>query len=96
MDAIDYLRFLGALAATLGLLLFAAWGLRKYGHRLGALGLAGQGVQKRRLEVIETLALGPRQRIAIIRRDGAEHLVAIGPDRVSLIEGGIKPGGTGR
>ena len=90
MDALDYPRFLGALAATLGLLLLAAWALRKYGHRLGALGLQGVAQKDRRLEIVETLSVGPRQRIVIIRRDDREHLVALSPDRATIIESGIQ------
>ena len=95
MDALDYLRFLAALAATLGLLLLAAWGLRKYGHRLGAIGLGGASAPaRRRLEIVETLALGPRQRVVILRRDDAEHLLALSPDRATVIEANVDKAST--
>ena len=90
MDALDYLRFLAALGATLGLLLLAAWALRKYGHRLGTFGVPGADRPQRRLEVVESLALSPRQRLMIVRRDDREHLIALSPDRAEVIEGGIE------
>jgi hypothetical protein len=45
---------------------------------------------------VETLLIGPRQRLLILRRDNVEHLVLSGPDGVSVIENNIaaKPTGT--
>lgn len=89
MEALDYLRFLAALAATLGLLLIAAWALRKYGHRLGGFALSGIQAQAKRLTVVETLALGPRQRLTLIRCDQTEHLLIVSPDGARVVKSGI-------
>ena len=43
----------------------------------------------KRLAVVETLMVGPRQRLFIVRRDNVEHLVLSTPDGASVIESGI-------
>ena len=60
-------------------------------RRLGRFGLSGliKPMATRRLAIVETLTLGPRQRLLIIRRDGIEHLVLTGPEGTSVIEAGI-------
>ncbi|MGI9501023.1 MAG: flagellar biosynthetic protein FliO [Geminicoccaceae bacterium] len=82
----DYLRFLVALIAVLGLIGIFAWLARRF--RLG--GLAGSGVKSGRLQVVETLPLDGRQRLLLIRRDDREHLLLIGPERSTVIENGIE------
>jgi len=89
VELLDYIRFLAALAFVLGLLLGCAWLLRRYGHKLGALGIVGAPSQKR-LALVETIGIGPRQRLAIVRRDDIEHLLLFGPDGARVIETGIK------
>lgn len=89
VEILDYIRFLGALAFVLGLLLGCAWLLRRYGHKLGALGIAAAPPSRKRLGLVETIGLGPRQRLAIIRRDNVEHLLLLGPDGAQVIETGI-------
>ena len=68
---------------------------------LALVGLAGLGVRRfgvpgvmksggmRRLSVVETLMIGPRQRLFLVRRDGVEHLVMASGDALSVIESGI-------
>jgi flagellar protein FliO/FliZ len=89
MELLDYLRFLGALAIVLGMLFGLAWLLKRHGHRLSALGLATPQRADRRLGIVETMGLGPRQRLAIVRRDNVEHLLLLGPDGAHVIESGI-------
>jgi flagellar protein FliO/FliZ len=90
VDILDYLRFLGALAFVLGLLVGCAWLLRRYGHKLGALGIVTPQAARTRLGIVETIGLGPRQRLAIIRRDDVEHLLLLGPDGAHVVESGIR------
>ncbi len=40
----------------------------------------------KRLAIVETLMMGPRQRLFIVRRDNVEHLVLSGPEGACLIE----------
>lgn len=75
MDALDGLRAAGALILVLGILLGSAWALRRYG---GSLGLKA-GVQPSDLRVVEWRTLDVRRKLAVIRWDGREHLVCLGP-----------------
>jgi len=80
----DFARYLGALLLVLGLVGAAGLAARRFGLS----GLVKPSAT-RRLAVVETLMIGPRQRLLIIRRDGVEHLVLSGPDGTSVIEAGI-------
>ncbi len=89
MDLLDIGRYLAALLMVLALLGFAALAVRRYGMP-GV--LKPQGV--RRLAVVETLMIGPRQKLHLVRRDGVEHLIMTGPDGMSVVESGIMPPAT--
>ena len=84
MDLIDFGRYLGALLLVLGLLGAAALGTRRFG-------LPGivKGASTRRLALVETLMIGPRHKLFLLRRDGVEHLVLMGPQGASVVETGI-------
>ena len=86
MDLISLLRMLGGLAVVLGLLTAALWTSRRYDIKLPGRVAAGAG---RRVELIERLAIDGRRSIALIRRDGREHLILLGPDGAMLVETGI-------
>ncbi|MET1028831.1 MAG: flagellar biosynthetic protein FliO [Dongiaceae bacterium] len=85
MELDGYLRFILALVLVLGLLGLAAWMLRRSGY-------AGKLVRSRRLGMIETLALGPRHRLMLIRRDDVEHLLLLGPQGDTVVERNIVQG----
>ncbi len=85
MDGLEYLRALGALALVLALLLGAAYALRRWGGAIPGLALPTAGTT-RRLGVVETLTLSPRARLMIVKRDGTEHLILLGPDNAQVIE----------
>ena len=55
----------------------------------GKLGRFAINMPARRLAVVETLMIGPRQKLFIVRRDNVEHLVLSTPDGASVIEAGI-------
>ena len=86
MDMVDIGRYFAALLMVLALVGFAGLAVRRFG-------MPGfvkpQGM--RRLSVVETLMIGPRQRLYLLRRDGVEHLVLAGPDGMSVVETGIEP-----
>lgn len=86
MDAIDIARYFGALALVLSLAGLALLAVRRYGLP----GFVNPNAT-RRLSVIETLMIGPRHKLFLIRRDSTEHLVLIGPQGATAIEGGIVP-----
>jgi len=84
MDLIDFARYFAALLLVLALVGGAGLAVRRFGMP----GLVkAQGV--RRLEIVETLMIGPRQRLCILRRDNVEHLVLMGPEGSTVVESGI-------
>lgn len=87
MDAFALLRTLGALALVLGLLAGALWAVRRFDLRLP--GRAAGGSRRRRVELVERLVIDAKRSVALIRRDGCEHLILIGPDGHATIETGI-------
>lgn len=93
MDLLPILRFIGALAFVLGLLALLAYGLRRWGHLVPGLTAGGIPASRKmaRLAVVETLVLDARRRLVLVRRDGVEHLLLVGPESQSVIEAGIVP-----
>ncbi len=86
MDILDFVRYLSALLLVLGLIGVAGLAARRFGLP----GLTKSSAT-RRLRIVETLMISPRQRFVIVRRDDVEHLVMIGPEGASLIEPSITP-----
>ena len=85
MEFIDLLRYFGALLLVLAMV----GGAGLLARRFGVPGIAKASAEKR-LAIVETLMVGPRQRLFIVRRDNVEHLVLSGPDGATVIENGIK------
>jgi len=85
MDVLDLGRYFAALILVGGLLGMAWLAARRYG-------LPGvmQGSAQRRLSVVETLMIGPRHKLFLLRRDGVEHLLLVGPQGASVVENGIE------
>lgn len=86
MDLLSLLRTMGALGVVLGILGGALWAIRRYDIKLPGRVGAGAG---RRVELIERLPLDARRSVALIRRDGREHLILVGPEGATLVETGI-------
>lgn len=86
MDVLDFARYFAALLLVLGLIGAAGLVTRKF----GVPGLA-KPAKTRRIQIVETLMLSPRQKIALIRRDDVEHMVMITPTGATVIESGITP-----
>lgn len=84
MDLIDIGRYFAALLLVLALVGIAGIAVRRFGMP----GIVrAQGA--RRLQIVESLMIGPRQRLILVRRDAVEHLVLAGPDGASVVESGI-------
>ncbi|MDY0009510.1 MAG: flagellar biosynthetic protein FliO [Bdellovibrionales bacterium] len=69
-----YLKVVFSFAFVVALMLGFSWLLRK-------LGIASPGMMpgaKRRLKIVEHLALDTRRRLVLVRRDDREHLIVIG------------------
>lgn len=90
MEPTDYIRFAAALVFVLALLGAAAFALRASGfmpaHATPRLRRASQ----RRLAVLETLYIDPKRRLALISRDGVEHLIILGATGETIVESGIE------
>ncbi|MBC7950509.1 MAG: flagellar biosynthetic protein FliO [Rhodospirillaceae bacterium] len=87
MDGPVYLRFAASLVLVLGLMLAVLWALRRFG--LG--GMVARPSARRRLSVVETMALDGRRRLVLVRRDDREHLLMIGGPNDLVVEHGIAP-----
>lgn len=89
MDIEHYIRFVAALVAVLALIVVALWLLK----RLGMAGVAaGNGRGRRRLTVVEAVALDTRRRLVLVRRDGVEHLLLLGASGDLVVESGVRDG----
>ncbi len=85
MEMIDLLRYVGALVLVLALVGLAGLAARRFGIP----GIAN-AKSARRLAVIETLMLDARHKLCLVRRDGSEHLIVIGPQGTAVVETGVK------
>jgi flagellar biosynthetic protein FliO len=73
------LQFLGSFALVVALLLALAWGLKK---------LQGSAYFQRRggrIELLETMPMAPRMKLALVRAGPREFLLGITPGRISRI-----------
>ena len=84
MEFIDLLRYFGALLLVLAMV----GGAGLLARRFGVPGVT-RAASDKRLAIVETLMVGPRQRLFIVRRDTVEHLVLSSPDGASVIESSI-------
>ncbi|MBK8908546.1 MAG: flagellar biosynthetic protein FliO [Rhodospirillales bacterium] len=86
----DYLQYALALVFVLALIgLLAALAKR--------LGMGGATPRRRgrdrRLSVTEALALDGKRKLMLVRRDGVEHLIIVGPNSETVVEAGITTAG---
>ena len=91
MTFIDLLRYFGALLLVLAMVGGAGLLARRFGVP-GVTKAAGV----KRLAIVETLMIGPRQRLVILRRDNVEHLVLSSPEGATVIESGIPASSTAK
>jgi flagellar protein FliO/FliZ len=78
MEAWDIVRAVAALGVTLGLAFLASWAVRRFDWGRMLRGPNG-AAPLRRLRVVESLALDPRRRLVLVRRDEEELLILLGP-----------------
>lgn len=86
MDLLSLLRTLGGLGVVLGILAGALWLVRRFDLRLPGRSV---GARDRRLELVETLPIDGRRMVALVRRDGREHLVLIAPEGHLILESAV-------
>lgn len=82
----DLLRFVLALVFVVGLIGLLALLFKRYG---GGLAFGGGPGGIRRLSIREALAVDARHRLVLVRRDGKEHLLLLGPQGAVVVESGI-------
>jgi flagellar protein FliO/FliZ len=75
MNFFDAIRALLALLFVLGLILGLTWLLRRYGSRIGI----RAGLNPSDLRVVEWKQLDVRRKLAVVRWDGRDHLLCLGP-----------------
>jgi flagellar protein FliO/FliZ len=98
MDLFNFFQYATALILVLALAA-AALLVRRYGNNPAAfkqglttkLGKWNFAAPERRLAVVESLMVGPKQRMVIIRRDNVEHLVFTTAEGATVIESNISP-----
>jgi len=84
-EALSWVRILLAFAVVFALLVGLGFLLKFIKER----GLVMPGIDPkatRRLQLVETLALDVRRRLVIVRCDGDEHLLLLGPDQDIVVE----------
>ncbi len=81
MDFLSILRALLALVVTLGLILLISVVVKKYAPGLLARLQSRSQTGARRMQVVETVVLGPTQRLLLVRVDAEERLILLGEGR---------------
>ncbi len=84
-DGVPLIKFFAAFVLVVAAMFALAWILKRAG-------LAGPIIKmgaKRRLKVVESIAVDHRRRLVLVRRDDREHLVLLGPDHASVVETNI-------
>lgn len=77
------IKFVAVFVLVLGLMLLCGQLLK----RLGPGNFVGS--KKKRLRLVETLALDAQRRLLIVRRDDKEHLIILGRNGETLVETGF-------
>lgn len=90
LDFAAYAQFALALLFVLALIGVLAVLARRLG--LGGAAVAVRG-RARRLTLVEALALDGKRRLVLVRRDGVEHLIVLGPTSETVVETAIVPPG---
>jgi flagellar protein FliO/FliZ len=87
MDLGTYVQFVLALAAVLALIGVLALAARRLGLAPRIAPMRG----RRRLAIIEVMALDAKHRLVLVRRDATEHLLLLGATQDAVVETGIAP-----
>lgn len=80
LTAMEVLRMLGSMVLVIALLLAVLWGLKRMQNQMLT---AGQTT--RRLQVLETLGVGTRQKLALVRVGEHEILISITPTQINTL-----------
>ena len=80
LTAMEVLRMLGSLAVVIALLLAVLWSLKRMQNKMLTTSQPG-----RRLQVLETLGVGTRQKLALVRVGEQEILISITPTQINSL-----------
>lgn len=86
MDFSTYLRFMLALVFVLGLIFVLTWAARRAG--LGT-PLAGRTFGRKRMALVESMAIDAKRRLILVRRDDREILLLVGGGSDVVVETGL-------
>ena len=80
---VDFNRMVIALIFVLSLILLGMYLVKRFGKGWG---LQHIPMNKRRMQILESISLGPKQRIIIVKRDDKEHVLIVGHDSATVLE----------
>ena len=80
----NLLLYAAALAFVLALVALFGWLARRF--LPGAGGMAEDAFEPAALSLLEALALDPKTRAVLLRRDDVEHLIVLGPHGAMKVE----------
>jgi len=89
MQLLEVFRIICALLIVLGMIGTCAL----LAKRFGVSGQVRLNNKRKRLQVVETISLDNKRRLAIIRCDAREHLIVLNPAGETVIETNIELGG---
>lgn len=87
-DGINLVRFILAFLLVVGMIGLMGVLLRRYGQQAGK--MFGAPKSGGRLEVVETHYIDHKRKLALVKRDGVEHLLLLGEGGNVVVEAGIK------
>jgi flagellar protein FliO/FliZ len=80
LTAMEVLRMLGSMVLVIALLLAVLWSLKRMQKQMLTSGQPG-----RRMQVLETLGVGTRQKLALVRVGEHEILISITPTQINTL-----------
>lgn len=83
--SLPLMKFFAAFIFVIALMLGLAWLVK----RAGLAGPLLRHGQKRRLSIVESLPVDHRRKLALVRCDGEEHLLLLGPEHALVVKTGL-------
>jgi flagellar protein FliO/FliZ len=80
LNTMELMRMLGSMALVIALLLAVLWGLKRMQKQMLTSGQPG-----RRMQVLETLGVGTRQKLTLVRVGDNEVLIGITPTQINTL-----------
>jgi flagellar protein FliO/FliZ len=87
MEPLQYLKYIVGLLIVLGLIALATLAARKFGMVAKADRKPGS---PKRLSITDVISVDAKRRLVLVKRDGQEHLLLLGPERDLVVERNIQ------